>query len=309
MLDFDYDLRDEALRDLLKNYKSNLAKKSQFEIKYRSLKRERTKGASVSVLSKKWNKNNNFYSSIFRPDKLCSSEPLPTTLEYTSRLIKTPLNQYYISIPKSLEVRRENQAPDTKIVSIDPGSRTFFMCYDPSGKVYNIGSGDAGAIARLLHYKKKLSQRISLSKLHKQRYKMKLAILRINQRIYHKVDDFHKRACKWLCENFTHIVIPKLNFHNCKNLSKRQKEILANLRHCGFVDRLVDKAREYPWCNVKVVSEAWTSKTCGRCGWINAELDKDKTFKCQECGMEIDRDINGSRNILLRAVREHCVEA
>jgi len=266
MLDYDYDLRDESLQDLIKNYKSNLAKGGTFQIQFKSLKEQSRKNTSISVLSKKWNKERNFYTSVFSPSRMKSHEPLPEKLEYTSRLIRTPLKQYFISIPRPLDIKCENQAPDKRIVSIDPGVRTFLTCYDPSGNVYNIGSRDAGAIARLQHYKRKLQGKIQNPNIrHKQRYKMKLAMLRINTKIQNKVTDFHRRICKWLCENFTHVLIPKLNFHKCKKLSKRQKVLLASLRHCELVDRLINKAREYPWCKIQVVNEAYTSKTCGKC--------------------------------------------
>lgn len=117
MLEYEYDLRDEALRDFFKNVKTNIEKGKKFEIKYKS---KRNKGhESLSVLSKKWNKSKNFYSSVFKPSLLKSSETLPINLEYTSRLIYTNINQYFLCIPKSLELQSENQAH--KSIFIDPG--------------------------------------------------------------------------------------------------------------------------------------------------------------------------------------------
>ena len=56
--------------------------------------------------------------------------------------------------------------------------------------------------------------------------------------------------------------------------------------------------------NVKVIicNEAYTSKTCSNCGFINPELKGDKVYNCKICKLSIDRDINGARNILLRAL-------
>jgi transposase len=45
-----------------------------------------------------------------------------------------------------------------------------------------------------------------------------------------------------------------------------------------FRQRLLDKAREYPWCKVVLVDEAHTSKTCVRCGHIHRSLGGSKTF-------------------------------
>lgn len=53
VLDYNYDLRDEAIRDFIKNLKSNKAKGGKFELKFRSLKDQKLYGCSMSVLKKK----------------------------------------------------------------------------------------------------------------------------------------------------------------------------------------------------------------------------------------------------------------
>lgn len=301
MLDYEYDLRDEALQDLLKNYRSNFAKGNKFKVQFLKLKDQTSRNVSLSVLSKKWNKRNNFYSSVFRPDKLKSSEPLPEVLDYTSRLIRTPTREYYLSIPKPMVKRCENQAPkESRIISIDPGVKNFLTGYDPSGNVYTWGKNDIGRIARLLHYRGKLQSKIDTSTKHRRRYKLRIALLRINKKIFDLVDILHKHTSKWLCENFTTVLIPKLNFHNCRKLAKRHKQKMMSLRHCSFVDYLKEKSKEFPWCRVIETTEAWTSKTCGCCGMINDKLGMSRDFLCKQCNIEMDRDVNASRNVLLR---------
>ena len=40
------------------------------------------------------------------------------------------------------------------------------------------------------------------------------------------------------------------------------------------------------------------SKTCSRCGHVKAELPlSERTYKCPECGLIIDRDFNAARNL------------
>jgi transposase len=51
---------------------------------------------------------------------------------------------------------------------------------------------------------------------------------------------------------------------------------------------------------VIICDEHYTSKTCGHCGTIRWDLGGRKTFRCQNRGYVCDRDINASRNILLR---------
>ena len=69
--------------------------------------------------------------------------------------------------------------------------------------------------------------------------------------------------------------------------------------HYKFRQRLLHKARQWGR-TVVIVNEAYTSKTCTRCGWQNDQLGCAKVFICRECHLRIDRDVNGARNILLR---------
>jgi len=70
--------------------------------------------------------------------------------------------------------------------------------------------------------------------------------------------------------------------------------------HYRFRQHLLHKAREHPWCKVIICTEEYTSKTCGSCGHLHQGLGGSKVFRCPVCRTELDRDINGARNILLR---------
>jgi transposase len=63
-------------------------------------------------------------------------------------------------------------------------------------------------------------------------------------------------------------------------------------------------ARTRPWCEVREVDEAWTSKTCSRgCGKENMKLGGNEVFTCIDhtCNFIIcDRDVNGGKNIALK---------
>jgi transposase len=296
MIDYEYDLRDEAMRDALKNLKSNLAKGGYFELKFLSKKYDI---GSLAVLSKKWNKKNNFYSKVFRPDKIKSTEILPEALSYTSRLIKTRTKKYYFCLPQPLDTC-ENQAPKNSMIFIDPGVKTFITGYDPSGKIITWGENDVGRIARLLHYTRKLQSKIKKCNISKKKKKYELAFLKLKETIRHLVSELHKKLSKWLCSNYENIYIPKLNFHECKNLNKKSKAKLAALSHCMFFDRLKDKTRQYSNTSLYEVNEAFTSKTCSSCGFQKEDLKNNNTYDCDSCHIKIGRDINASKNIMLR---------
>ena len=106
VLETPYDIRDEAMNDLLKGYSSNFAaNRKKFNMKFRSKKDSQQ---SITVLSKHWGKSRDEYS--FLP-KIKSSEPLPKNLEYNNRLIMNQLGEYYLCIPRPFEIRAKNQGP------------------------------------------------------------------------------------------------------------------------------------------------------------------------------------------------------
>lgn len=297
MINYEYDLRDEAVRDFMKNINSNLAKGGKFELQFRSLKKQKTNGCSMSVLKKKWNKKNNFYSEIFKPN-LKSHQKLPSDLPFDSRLIKTSTNKYFISIPK-IVVESDNQADKKSMIFLDPGVKNFVVGYDPSGKIITWGKHDIGHIARLLHYKSKIQSKIKKEPKNKPRKSMRVALLRIGERVHNLVNDMHKKLAKFLCVNYSQIFLPRLNFHNIKNLNKKSKAKLASLQHCKFLDGLMYKATMYG-SKVYEVNEAYTSKTCSNCGYIKTDLKNNNVYNCTNCNIEIGRDINASKNIMLR---------
>lgn len=300
MLEYHYDLRDEALRDLLKNIKSNLEKKIKFQIKFKSKKDMKYHTESVSVLNKHWNKKNNFYSSIFSPKNMKQKrEKLPKILKYDSRLLRTPLNEYFISIPEPLQVVNENQV-HKRMIFIDPGQKTFLTGYDPSGKVVHWGESDIGRIGRLLHYQSKLQKRIAKESNKKLKRRLRIAMLRMFKKINDLVSNLHKNLIKWLVTNYDYIFIPRLNFHKMKKLNKKSKRKLSSYRHCSFVNRLLEKTREYKNCNVIEVNEAFTSKTCSNCGYQDDFLNNKNVYNCRQCNVKIGRDTNAAKNVMLR---------
>jgi putative transposase len=305
--DIEYDLKDEAIRDFLHNYKTNIAKfkiqKKPFRIQFKSKKLESQNGSSLSILSKKWNKKKNFYSSIFNINNIKTSETLPKILPHTSRLLKTPLNEYYFSIPRIVIRQYENQV--SSIISLDPGMKNYLTGYDPSGKIITYGKRDIEKIAKLLHWKRKLIGKKDTEKKIKKKNKIRKAILRIIKRIKNLIADLQRKVAKDLCTNYKNVLIPKLNFHTMKKLNKKSKEKIISLSHCYFVDYLKNKSREYD-CNIIEVNESYTSKTCTRCGFQKENLKNKDIYECDNCSLTISRDINGARNIFLRYISKRC---
>ncbi|ARF09906.1 hypothetical protein Indivirus_5_29 [Indivirus ILV1] len=64
---------------------------------------------------------------------------------------------------------------------------------------------------------------------------------------------------------------------------------------------MINKFKEICGCLCVEVTEEYTSQLCAKCG----KLDKtyvNRVKKCKHCKQEINRDVNGSRNILLNYI-------
>lgn len=128
-------------------------KVKQFSMKFRSLK-DNTQ--STAVLKKRRNHSTGKYSHVFNSNTLRSSETLPETLNFDSRLIRNRLGHYYLCLPVTIELRGENQAPEGSAcrhstISLDPGVRTFTTDNDADEVVSEWDHGDMGIIFRLCY--------------------------------------------------------------------------------------------------------------------------------------------------------------
>jgi putative transposase len=55
-----------------------------------------------------------------------------------------------------------------------------------------------------------------------------------------------------------------------------------------------------------VINEAYTSKTCSKCGHIKDKLKlSERIYECFSCGFILDRDLNAARNICKKGERLH----
>lgn len=226
-------------------------------------------------------------------------------MKHSPQIQYTQTGNWYILVPIDIQVSK-SQA-DLRIVSIDQGVRTFVTTYSPSGEVLKIGDGDYHKLRR---YALKLDSFISAIKnakgIRKRRYR--LAKLKKFQKIRNWIMDCHRKTVDHLVKNYDIIILPV--FDSKKMCTKGKRKIgsktvrsLLTWSYWKFREMLVNKAEEQ---GKKVVhpTEEWTSKTCTCCGKIDLNLGGKKEYKCRNCGIRMDRDINGARNICLKYLEE-----
>ena len=192
-------------------------------------------------------------------------------------------------------------------VSIDPGERSFITTYSEKGDAYQIGYKEMKnrilpilkKVDRIQSYLEKNKEEIKSSK----KKRLKLKMWKLKYMIKNMINELHHKVAYFLCLNYNEILIPhfeskRMTQSHC--LSHEVNRRLLSWNHYKFREILKNKASKFLNCKVKVISEEYTSKTCGSCGTLKYDLKGDETYKCSSCGVKIDRDLNGARNIYLK---------
>lgn len=211
---------------------------------------------------------------------------------------------YYVTLPMVAPQRAaENQG---RVVALDPGIRAFisFFAEDGCGK---FAHGDFSRIQRLCTYLDVLISRADMacSKPSQRLYK---ACDRIRQKIRHLMDELHHKVAFFLVQHYDVILLPTFETQQmvskgARKLRKKSVRNMLNFAHYRFKLFLKHKAFEYGKTVIDVC-EAYTSKTVSWTGEIIHNLGGRKVIMSKIDGQRMDRDWNGARNIMLRALED-----
>lgn len=135
---------------------------------------------------------------------------------------------------------------------------------------------------------------------------MRRASLRFYENVRNSINDVHKNFANFLCQNYKVVLVPTYETSNMVDNTNANRKLHSKVvrrmmvwSHYRFKQHLLQRARVTGTLIVEV-EEYYTSQTCGMCGTLNKKEMEERTFECEHCGLKLDRDMNGSRNILLR---------
>lgn len=218
---------------------------------------------------------------------------LPVTTEWFTKF-KHETNETQECF-KSLKNRKS-------FVVLDTGVRTFQTAYS-FDHIIDLAKDDHYKLYKILLEKDRLiSEKSKFTHDKKKTNNINNRLKKLQCRITNLTDELHWKVIGFLTKNYNHIMIPDFKISEMvtsKKISRITKRLMYSFRFCKFKERLSDKCKERD-CLLQFVNESYTSKTCGSCGHLNNSLGGSKIFKCNNCKIVIDRDYNGSRNILLR---------
>lgn len=213
-------------------------------------------------------------------------------------------NDYFTCIV--YEIPETNLQETNKLLAIDLGKKNIVSYYDEqtnTGCTFNADN----FYKNQKYFDKRIDE---LKGLRDKKQKGSLKWIKLNQK-KRQLENKKKRQTmlslhkmsKELVKTKRDLIIGELTNLKSNIMSdyrKMNRQMQNNWQLKIFVDQLDYKCKKYGRKLTKI-NEAYTSKTCCHCGSINHGLTPSiRTYKCEECGFVIDRDINGSINILQR---------
>ena len=198
----------------------------------------------------------------------------------------------------ALAVEREDKpvakAPKGGAVGVDLGIKTLATLSD--GTVIENPRPLRKSERRLKRAQKALSRKVKGSK---RRAKARAKVARIHAHVANQRLDAMHKATTWLASTYSDISVEDLNaagmvknHHLAKAVSDAafgefRRQLEYKTARTGAALRVID--RWYP-----------SSKTCSACGAVKAKLSlAERVYRCDVCGLSIDRDLNAAVNILV----------
>lgn len=205
---------------------------------------------------------------------------------------------------------RESQA-HSRVAAIDPGVRTFATVFSGSHAVKYGDGFSVKVLIPLLHRRDRiLSQRQLLvnAKTDKQWWRDQMTCVgrrldKVAARIDDVVADLHRRVAYDLAIHYDVICLPtsspkKMTCRKDRKIRKRTVREMLTLRYHEFRLTLQWMCRKYGKILLEG-SEAYTSKTRS---WDGTVTNIVSQSVLSDGSILVDRDINGARGILLRAL-------
>ena len=308
-----FQIKKQAVHDACKAFYNGVKKAKKtgeaFRLDFRTRKDVRQ---NVYILKEAITKNGIYYTKL---GNIKFSEKDWIDGKFGDCRLIREYRRYYLYVPVRSELPlrpvSENQT-EGDVVALDPGIRTFMTYFSENGHFGKLGEGIFKDIMSLNYRIDKLQSRIAEAKKagnKKNARNLYRAVGNLRMRISNLIDELHYKVINFLVRNFSVILLPTFETSGMvgkeKNGKKRKinKSVVRSMlgyRFYDFGQRLADACKKYG-VRLLRVNEAYTSRTNSFTGEL-INIGSRKSF--QYDGIKVDRDINGARGILLRAVRD-----
>ena len=301
-----FDSKTLAVKEASNAFVSNYAKGKSFKVKYKSkynLKQNLKIDHRVPKIK-------NDILKIFKMDlyvrKFDMKKLKKIFDEYDisdSEIIREYPNKYSLI----LNYKTETQIVEKKMkrISIDPGIKTLSTIYSKEGILLKLGNN----IQQLYKNKSEKINRLNEilgTKKGKTKKNIRKRISKLRSQIRNIVMNSQNTISNIIARSTEEVILPKLDVSNIISKAKRNinKNVVKDIIYKSpykLHQKILDQCKKY---NTRVieVDERNTSITCGNCNnkKEKGELKGSRMYECKKCGIKIDRDYNGARNIMLK---------
>jgi putative transposase len=202
----------------------------------------------------------------------------------------------------SLQVEEQIEKPQPAqgaVVGVDLGVATLATCSD--GRIYQNPRALRQVEKKLRRYQRQLSRQ---QKGSQNREKTRRQIARLHFRAANLRKDTLQKVTSDILANTKPaaqrpqaVVLEDLHVQGLLQNHKLARAV-ADVGMAAFRFQIDYKAKWYG--SQMVCADRWfpSSKTCSACGQVKENLSLcERTYRCQGCGLAIDRDLNAARNL------------
>jgi putative transposase len=289
----------QALRHLNTAFGNFFAKRARYP-RFKSKKKSRS-SATYTRSAFRFRDGKLTLAKMSEPLDIVWSRPIPQSAEpSTVSVSRDAAGRWFVSLLcedasiRPLPVREDAIGIDAGLTSLVTLSRPIAGLTDGHGKVTN-PRHERRDRKRLARAQRKLAKKAKGSA---NREKARRRVAHIHARIADRRRDFlHKLSTRLVRENQT-IVIEDLTVRNMLKNGTLARAI-SDAAWTELRSMLEYKAQ---WYGRELIAiDRWhpSSKTCSACGYVKDTMTlSERVFRCQRCGLVLDRDVNAARDIL-----------
>jgi putative transposase len=215
-----------------------------------------------------------------------------------SAVISSRAGWWFVSISVEVEVEQEVPTHSGGAVGIDLGIKALATCSD--GVVFENQKHYRKSLGRIKGLSKGLSRKVEGSQ---NWWKNTRKLARAHYRVAcQRQDSLHKMTTQ-LSRTYALIGLEDLHIKGML-ANHRLAQAVSDASFFEVQRQLIYKTEQYGGY-VQLVSRWYpSSKTCHDCGWIKEDLTlDDRAWRCEQCGVVNERDVNASLNIRDEALR------
>lgn len=232
---------------------------------------------------------------ILKDIKIKMHRPLKENSSIKSATIsQTPTGKYFISILVEYpeEITTPIEPRKESIIGLDYSSTSLYI--DDCGEPADYPKYYRQAEEKLKREQRKLSKR---EKGSKNREKQRQKVAKLHEKVANQRRDFLHKESRQIANAYDAVIVEDIDMKaisQCLNLGKSTSDNGYGKLRIYLEYKLMEEGKQL----IKIDKWYPSSKLCNHCKTVNKELTlSQRSWKCSNCGEELDRDINAAINI------------